>query len=505
MAGSKPKQFTRPPPKKKAKATPVTADDFQEAADFEEAAGGKHRVGDPVKSGRAFLRALELYDNGLSKHPSSLDLAYNKARLQLEISQQPALVEHIGTPLVDWLQLTLESHRHALRLSEDNPDALFNTAQVLTSLAEELSEDDRSQEAAKPLQEALELLSSCLSRQEMMFEQHRLDFPDTEEGGVPVDANAEQQSAPAPASAPSADTDMAEQSANIETPVSASDLLDTVHASLSALTTLLPLVDESAFQNLGEMAHSLTENKAPAYLALLPNEEQDSARLSVALDRAVFVAAYANAQFEAQLIELNTYIERLSAFDVPGKDSDAGMLCADADARIELVLSAIDRFGESSGLPAMVCWKQLGISQDLYSKASKLTTEEAQDRKAEVYKSKGDLELLRHRIATIQKADLSDVVLKSAKTLIANAQTFYKGAVQLAKQADDEDVEEAAEQRGLIAREIAALLYGGPPPSERNEAVDADLMEILEGCVDEGLVSQSLAGAIMQNDGASHS
>jgi hypothetical protein len=446
---------------------------------------------------------LEYYDQGLQKHPSNLDLAYNKARLQLEISQQPILIEHIGIPLVDWLQLTLESHRHALRLSEDNPDALFNTAQVLTSLAEELSEDDPSEEAAKPLQEALELLSSCLSRQEMMFEQHRLDFPDTEEGGVPI--NPEEQHTPAPAAAPSADTDMDEQSATIETPVSANDLLDTVHASLSALTTLVPLADESALQHLGDMSHALTEDKAPRYLALLPAEEQDSARLSVALDRAVFVASYANAQFEAQMIELQTYIERLSAFDVPGKDGDAGMLCADADARIELVLSAIDRFGESSGLPATICWKQLGLSQDLYSKASKLTTEDAADRKAEVYKSKGDLELLRHRIATIQKADLSEVVVRSAKTLIANAQTFYKGAVQHAKLTDDEDVEEAAQQRGLIAREIAALLYGGPSQSESDDAGGNDLMEILEGCVDEGLVSQSLAGAIMQSDGASHS
>lgn len=475
---------------------------YREAADSEEAAGGKHRVGDPVKSGRAFLRALELYDNGLKKHPSSLDLAYNKARLQLEISQQPALVEHIGTPLVDWLQITLESHRHALKLSQDTPDAMFNTAQVLTSLAEELSEDDRAEEAAKPLHEALELLSSCLSRQEMMFEQHRSDFPDAEEGGVSIDQD--EQPAATTASAHTADTDMDEQSATIETPVSANDLLDTVHASLSALTTLIPLVDENALSNLGDMAHALTEDKAPRYINLLPEQEQDSARLTVALDRAVFVATYANFQFEAQMIELQTYIERLSCFDVPGKESDAGMLCADADARIEVVLSALDRYGEeSSDLPATICWKQLGLSQDLYSQASKLTSEDAQDRKADVYKSKGDLELLRHRIASIRNADLSDVVAKSAKTLIANAQTFYKGAVSLAKQADDEDVEEAAEQRGMIAREIAALLYGGPAASgERDEE---DLMEILEGCVDEGIVGQSLAGRIMEGGGASHS
>ena len=48
------------------------------AADFEENAGGKWRAGDPAKSCRAFLRALEVYDNGLTRFPNDFDLAYNK-------------------------------------------------------------------------------------------------------------------------------------------------------------------------------------------------------------------------------------------------------------------------------------------------------------------------------------------------------------------------------------------------------------------------------------------
>lgn len=173
---AKSKQFTRPAPKKKpAKAAAlVTADDYQEAADFEEAAGGKHRAGDSVKSARAFVRALELYETGVSKHPKDFDLAYNKARLELEISQQPAILEHIGLELPEWLERTLASHQHALQLNEENPDVLFNTAQVLTSLAEQLSEDDREDEAVSFLQKALERLSSCLSRQEMMYVRIRI-------------------------------------------------------------------------------------------------------------------------------------------------------------------------------------------------------------------------------------------------------------------------------------------------------------------------------------------
>ena len=60
---AKGKQFARPGKAPKAKAIePQTPDEFQEAADKEEETGGKWRAGDPAKSGRAFLRALEVYD-----------------------------------------------------------------------------------------------------------------------------------------------------------------------------------------------------------------------------------------------------------------------------------------------------------------------------------------------------------------------------------------------------------------------------------------------------------
>jgi tetratricopeptide (TPR) repeat protein len=490
MGSGKPKQFTRPPPKKKpAKAAALdTIDDFQEAADFEESAGGKHRAGDPVKSGRAFLRALDLYDKGLQKHPDSFDLAYNKARLQLELSQQPVLVEPIGVELVDWLQQTLESHRYALTLAKENPDVLFNTAQVLSSLAEQFIEDDRESEAPACLREALELLSVCLSMQEKMYEQHKLDFPDTEDGGVSLDPTTNDASASGPDAATDVDMDE-EQSAVVEAPISPTDLLDTVHASLSALTTLAPLSDEAGLGNLGEMARHLSELKAPDYIALLPRDDQSAARFSLAVARAAFIAAYASAQFEHHLIELQTYVERLDAFDIPDKESSSEALVAEAEARTELVLSTLDRIGESPDLPVTLCWKQLAAAQDLYTQATKLTTEEAQESKADTYKSKGDLELLRHRLTLIPGTDLAESVRNSAKTLIQNAQTFYKGAVSHAKVSGDEDIEDEAQQRKLIAQGIAMVLYGGDAPKVSDEE---ELREALDECVEEGLISQQL-------------
>lgn len=498
MGSAKPKQFVRPPPKKKpAKIAQLdSVDDFQEAADFEESAGGKHRVGDPVKSGRAFVRALDVYDKGLEKHSKSFDLAYNKARLQLEISQQPSLVEHIGVPIDDWLQLTLQSHRYALTLNTDNHDILFNTAQVLTSLAEQLSEETRDDEAVALLHEALELLSSCLSRQEIAYEQHRLDFPDVEEGGVALDPEDVPSAAP--------DVDMGEdpgESATVESPVGVSDLLDTVHASLSALTTLLPMIDQAALQNLGEMARGLTEEKAPQYLNVLPEEEQDRARLAMMVARATFVAAYANKQFELQMIELQTYTERLGTFDIAGKETDATALCSEAEARVDLVQSTLDRYDDSRDLPATLCWKHLTIAQDLYSQATKLSSEDAQARKAEIYKLKGDLELLRHRIANIPKTDISDGIRQSAATLMQNAQTYYKGAVSHAKITGNDELEEDAQSRLDLAKAIASSMYGG----EATAAAPDALMASLEECVEEGLISQHLAQAFTQGSAATSS
>lgn len=484
----KPKQFVRPPKKQKPKANPETADEFQEAADKEEEAGGKHRVGDPQKSARAFVRALDVYDKALEKYPDNFDLAYNKARLQFEITQQPILVEHIGLPQLDLLRQTLDSHRYALRLNEENQDALFNASQVLTSLAEQLSEHGQSFQAIPLLQEALELLSACLSRQEMLFEQQKMQSEEVEDGGIPLDPDEKRAS--------TSGSDVSEQTALIEIPITANDLLDTVHTSLSALTTLVPLVQEAALQTYGDMAHALTEKRAPSYISLLPADLQTPATFSMALDRAIFVAAFADAQYSFQMLELETYLERLDTFEIPGKDESAHALCSEAEARSEFAQSAMDRFDGMDNMPAALCWKQVSLAQDLYTRATKLENDDAKERKADIYESKGSLELLRHRLVSIPNIALSDSIKRSAKALIQNAQTYYKAAAQLARADGDHELEEKAKQRWLVAAEIGSAIYGVQPNQvpafEGNSSnARADLIKAVEECIDEGLISRS--------------
>ena len=54
-----------------------------------------------------------------------ISLSDIRARLQYEISQQPRLLERLPTPLIELLQETLDSHRLALTINQDNADLLL--------------------------------------------------------------------------------------------------------------------------------------------------------------------------------------------------------------------------------------------------------------------------------------------------------------------------------------------------------------------------------------------
>jgi hypothetical protein len=317
-------------------------------------------------------------------------------------------------------------------------------------------------------EQALEILSSCLARQEVMFEQHRADFPDDEEGGVPLVPEGNTSSS----AVPSADVEMgeqseeAEQSATIESPVTALDMLDTVHASLSALIALVSVIPDTNLEALSKMAHHLTQTKALSYIELVPAEEQTQARVTTAGLRATFNAALADSQYHSGLIDLPTYAESLNAFQLPNKDSHVVILGSEAEARLELVHSAIDMVATS--LPVQLCWKQLSLAQDVLTKAAALNEDDAQARKAEIYQSKGDIELIRHRLihwpATHQVDPLTESMKKAAPTLLQNAKKFYTGSVQFASRDGDEKAELTAKQHLALVQGIASQFYNEPRP-----------------------------------------
>ncbi|KAF2225012.1 hypothetical protein BDZ85DRAFT_259495 [Elsinoe ampelina] len=334
---------SRLPPKKKCKQSqknsPESADDFQAAADAEEETGGKWRAGDKAKSCRAFLRAIEIYDRGLGRHPRNFDLAYNKARLEFEVSQQPNLVAKLPIPLHEFLEQAFKSHRYALSLNEENTDILFNTSQILVARAELIEEesDGESFDPSLPaswLREALELLDACYTRQEMLFEEQNQAWNTREEdGGVSL------PSIPRSATPSSATSAMSEQSAIVQNAVTAQDLLDTASASLSALTQLVSL-DANGAQTIASLAEVLLTTKIPFCISQLPPEDQDASREEAALAQASFTAALADVEYTQQRISKDTYLERLSIFESLNLQTTE-VQCDYADAMITFATSIL--------------------------------------------------------------------------------------------------------------------------------------------------------------------
>lgn len=306
------------------------------------------------------------------------------------------------------------------------------------------------------LREALELLSVCFSRQELLMEEQRQQFVDDTEGGVSLGAEsskAEESSEAASSRASEAD----EQSASIQQPITTTDLLDTARASMSALTLLVSLDEPSNIPTLAKLAQSLSEEKIPQSLSQLEANDLEEVKTDVALERAEFIAALANADYRLGSITINDILSRLQVFDSLNLTTDVAVMCTYADALVEFVTTA-QTYGVSSVDVATICWTQLTKAQDLYNRAVKVDDDEAKERKAQIYESRGDVELLRLGLAGSE--GVSALIRSSAPTLAKNSQTFYRGAMNLFKAQGDAEAARKVEIRGTIASVLEARLNG---------------------------------------------
>jgi len=441
------------------------------AADFEEATGGKWRAGDPAKSGRAFLRAIEIYNNGLARHPRDFDLAYNKARLELDLSQQPSLVAKLPVSLVELLQQAQKSHRYALGLNQENSDILFNTAQVQISLAEEISEDatyGTQDDSEQLLREALDLLNACFSRQERLMEEQKAppfdDGDENAQGGVSLNEGGFNHSET---------SSEVEQSATIQHPVTVSDMLDTACASLSALTLLISLGNLPDLSKLSTMADSLITNTIPQCMSQLPEDQRSEAAAEVALQSAELTAAVSNAEFMANGISLSVYASRVGIFETLNLQSDLAAICTYADTLIELATAMVQKqTSEGSALHSLsgagsvpsdsigsAAWQASSRAQSLYGIASKLQNNPdlTAHRKAMIYESRGDVEMLRFRL-TAPEWQLSTSLQEKAKDLVNNASIYYRGAAQQYQNSGDDRAALKARVRETVAKTSASRL-----------------------------------------------
>ncbi|KAK4936177.1 hypothetical protein LTR10_022878 [Elasticomyces elasticus] len=459
---SKPKAFLKhSKAKKKAEQVLETADDFQAAGvDFEEAAG-KWRAGDAVKSMRFFSRAIDVYDRGLQKFPNSLDLAYNKARVLLEVATHPVLVQQLQAPLLEVLQQALDAHRYALNLDQDNADALFNTAQVLTTIAEVYAKDPErpDQDALRPLEEALELQNRCLAIQELKLEE---SIQQQNEADAQTDAEDLQPALSEDNNDNIDDSDgtpannKEEQWFSVVEPVTKETLIDTILAQLGTLTTLCSILSSTATSApitslvwVEEFSSKLIRTKLPV---LVQDAESETVQ-EVALAKATFISTLLEAGYRTGSIDAPTYKkERDEAFKESGLNLEKNFaaLLANANSLVSYNAALADRDSMIAESQAPQRWNALSAAIANMASASKISGPVPDD-VAETHFMRGNCSLLQvklgHPPVSYQPA------ITNAAQLLKNADTFYRNASKLYQ---DEEQKAISQLRGTVSRALLA-------------------------------------------------
>ncbi|KAL4788438.1 hypothetical protein BJX76DRAFT_315714 [Aspergillus varians] len=486
----KPKSFLKETKSKKKSAqqqAPRTADEFLAVGVEQEEAGEKWRAGDAAKSLRFFMRAIATYDEGLHRHPNAFDLAYNKARVQYEITQHPRLAAQLSSPLGEVLSVALHSHREALRLEQDNADALFNTAQVLTSLAELVTDtkhpvEERLNQAAKFLQEAIELFQRCLVLQELRYTEMQEQIRQMESGdvGQPEQVQDAQEN---PDVGEQKESEQEQWAAVVE-PVTKDTLVDTATAQLDALSTLCNLLAYDPGVGLNwveEYSTNLLQEKISAYV------EGSNRHYEVALARAKFNSALNEVLYRGGRTDVETYHGAVVNSFGPNLDvsADPEGLCAKADALVSFNTATAEQppyhdpeaFKKSLGLR----WQALSGAVDALTKASKLPDAENLPK---IHLARGDTEMSRWRLG-FSPWD-HGMAQQYGATLLRNAQTYYRGAAALARRDGYAD----EERDGTCKEAVAAAIEGQKEKvAQLKGTAPKELLLVAEDMVEEGWVS----------------
>lgn len=344
-----------------------------------------------------------------------------------------------------------------------------NTAQVLTSFAEVVSEGRRSSEASrndalKMLQEALELFQRCLTVQEIQFteSQERMEMADEKPQTAESDESDESEGFHN-----SSQATEDEQWASVIEPVTKDTLVDTAVAQLETLTTACSLLIFDAGSGLAwaeEYSNNLLLDKIATYV------EGTDRHHEVDLARANFMCALADTNYRTERIDLTTYLKEIGSgfgtnFDL---SQDPQGLCDRADASTAFISATFE--------------KQLTIASTSLTSASKLPT--AQNL-AKINIARGDVELLRFRLG--EAPFYYVVATKHAATLLKNAETYFRGAAGLAKNEGSVDEEREATIKSAIASTMAgdeSKLLGLMGREKK------DILGVVEDMVEDGIVSK---------------
>ncbi|KAL9094572.1 MAG: hypothetical protein Q9165_003131 [Trypethelium subeluteriae] len=493
---------------------PTTAEDFWQLAAGHEKTARKWRVGDAAKSVRGFLRALEVYNRGMQLHPANFELAYDRAQTYMTITQEPRFLPYLPLPQIDFLKSTIEANRYVLNLDPEAADVLFNTAQALSSLAEELSEQKSDRlDAMDLLIEAVELYDKCLAQQaeliteadEMAREAEseaqmraKLEDQELDCGFTPMDTDTKKDEP----------QEQTEVNATLIDPTTEDDMIDTGLSELSALTSLCALYD-----HVVDMTDSLVANPSFPFLehhasdllehgilviSTRPQAATCLRAIEIRLARASFVCALSAAHYRARDIDASNYFARVEeVYDhitssISSSTGSSEVLCAHAESlqdfatTLTQIHAAFRIYPNPYPFPIVdpadwprLRWRALAHAQSLLKDAADLPNAKkdplAQSR---IYALKAAIELLRLRSMAAFAEDhlksewstngvpVAESSVESEGTpgtpqanLVANAGVYYRGAVKWLRAAEETTWKERAwnvmgdEERDLLVRE----------------------------------------------------
>lgn len=443
-----------------------------------------------------------------------------RARLQYEIAQQPRLLAHLPDSSISPLQLALNAHIVARDIDQDNADLLLwvfvhlplvlstlisdsNTAQVLTSLADASSESRFTSDAVREgalqmFQEALELFQRCLQIQEVRFTL-------TEEQASQVTETAgECQSEDVNMSPPSTSDESGDgEWATIMEPITKDTLLDTIMAQLETLTAMCGVMGSQATNGLNwieEYYRDTIREKICAYSLPFDTARNEE----IVLKAANFACALSDAGFRGGHLDLATYERELSAAfaqNLSLKNSPQA-LCDQADAElgfnasIQALLPTLLDTDSQHSLAHLngLRWTHISRALDAFTAAAKLPDAQNLPR---IHLRRGDCELFRHRLSEASPwGQAYEPALKSAKTLVKNAGTYYRGAGAMARYEGAGDEEREATVKEAVT--WALMGQGG----DRLAGLEAEgVREVVQEMLDEDLLSKQSGGGILSTFG----
>lgn len=436
-----------------------------------------------------------------------------------------------------------------MALKAENTDVMFNTGQVLTSIAEALLEAETEETAKVPartlLEEAVDLFTKCLERQQQEYEQMRIEIAKAQaEQDLEDQLGAGQGLASGAKKYDEMETSSTASStlgnwATVEEPLTPETILETCTAQLEALTTLLGLYDPTDLLLEARAQHGVdTTNKVPTLITLLDDspfqkhaEAPSGPTLSISpsgtiaedlqtapkddalLAVANFNVAVAEVAYRRGLSTSDQFARAMSDIFTPMTKPPGGQdpaylnaLSAYADALMDVASTISDNPSHNANSPAYAAdletqWAVLTEAQNILTKLSTGANASAlpASRLADTFLARGDTDLFRFRLALLPVA--KPPWASSKATLVGNAGVFYRGARSYAEKAGKADVHRTADAKAIVAEVLKEVVSSGGGIIVGNESWKVKGMEVkkvLEQMVEEGILGRDEAEGVLR-------